>query len=178
MRQWLTCFCVLLASHAMACADLVDVADQGFSLHYQTTIKADPETVYEHFVNVGTWWSSAHSWSGDSRNMKLELQPGGGFDEQLPNGGFARHMEVVYVDPGRLIRLKGVFGPLQELALQGAMSVKLRKADDQTVLEVTYHVSGYAPGGLKKWAEPVHQVVTQQFDRLKQRVEGTLDNSR
>ena len=83
-------------------------------------------------------------------------------------------MEVVYAAPGKLIRLHGGLGPLQEQAVQGAMSVSFKETEGSTTLTVTYNVGGYVPGGLKAWASIVDGVIAEQFDRLQQRIEGKL----
>ena len=165
---------LLLAAPSHSSADVVDSTDSGFSLVYQSTIPGSPKSVYDHFVNAGSWWNPSHTWSGDSRNLSIDVAPGGGLLEKLPSGGFVRHLDIVYADPGSLLRFRGALGPLQELALQGTMTVRFKPAGDQTELQVNYNVSGYAKGGLKAWAAPVNQVLTEQFDRLKKRVEGTL----
>lgn len=153
---------------------VTDSADGGFSMKHSITVQCSPEKAYATFINVGTWWSPAHTWSGDATNMVIEAKPSGAFIEKLPDEGFARHMDVVYVAPGKMIRLQGGLGPLQEYAVQGSMTVNFEGKDDSTLVTVTYNVGGYVNGGLKNWATPVDQVVCEQFNRLKKRIDGTL----
>ena len=79
-------------------------------------------------------------------------------------------MTVVYADPGKLLRLSGGLGPLQDLAVNGVMSWKLTEAAGKTTIEVTYKVGGYMPGGagVGALAGPVDSVVTTQVKRLAQ----------
>jgi len=155
-------------------ADVQTAAEQNFSVQVTVTVKATPEMAWEHLLKVGTWWSSDHTWSGDAKNLTLNAAPGGGFDESLPGTGFVRHMQVIYSDPGKKLRMTGLLGPLQEHALQGTMTISLKAEGDSTIISITYHVSGHFPGGLEKIAAPVDQVITEQFTRLGKQIDGTL----
>lgn len=79
-------------------------------------------------------------------------------------------MTVIYAEPGKLLRLAGGLGPLQDLALTGVMSWKLTEANGRTTIEVTYKVGGYAPGGVGAMAAPVDAVLGAQVKRLAQYV--------
>ena len=70
--------------------------------------------------------------------------------------------------------MTGLPGPLQEHALQGTMTISLKPEGDKTTILTTYNVSGHFPGGLKKIAASVDQVITEQFTRLVKQIEGTL----
>ena len=157
---------------AAARAEVADSSTGGFTVKTTLQIKATPEEVYRRLLRVGDWWSSSHSWSGDAHNLSIEERPGGCFCEKLPKGGGVRHMEVIYVDPGRLLRMTGALGPLQAMAATGTMSVELSAASGGTKLIVTYAVSGYFPGGMNTLAAPVDQVVGEQFTRLKSLIEN------
>lgn len=80
-------------------------------------------------------------------------------------------MQVVYVDPGKNLRMIGGLGPFQSMAVTGSMTIELSPAGTGTKLELTYAVTGYAPGGMATFAPPVDSVLTQQFTRLKNYVE-------
>jgi len=155
-------------------ADVQTAAEQNMTVQTTVTVKATPEAAWEHLLKIGTWWSSDHTWSGDAKNLTLNAVPGGGFDESLTNNGFVRHMQVIYSDPGKKLRMIGVLGPLQEHALQGTMTISLKAEGDKTIISTTYHVSGHFPGGLEKIAPLVDQVITEQFTRLGKQVDGTL----
>ena len=77
-------------------------------------------------------------------------------------------MRVVYADPGKLLRLSGGLGPLQDLAVTGSMTWKLTEASGKTTIEVSYKVGGYVPGGagVGALAAPVDTVLTAQVTRL------------
>jgi hypothetical protein len=138
-----------------------------FTVSMEHKIKAAPDVVWHHLLDIGSWWSSSHTWSGDAKNLVLNAKPGGGFDETLPaEGGFVRHMNVIYSDPEKMLRMVGVLGPLQEEALNGTMNITLTKRDQSTIIKTTYKVSGHFEGGLDMIAPVVDKVLQEQFSRL------------
>jgi uncharacterized protein YndB with AHSA1/START domain len=172
MRHILPAACCLLLWPSAARADVVDASANGFTVKIVVQIAAPPANVYRAIIDrVGAWWDSNHTWSGSASNLTLEATPGGCFCEKLPNGGGVRHMTVVYVDPGKLLRLSGGLGPLQDMAVAGAMTWKLTEASGKTTLETTYKVGGYAPGGVDAIAKLVDGVLATQIQRLKKFVE-------
>lgn len=151
---------------------MVDSSAGGFTVKTTLTIQAAPAVVYERLVhNVGEWWSSAHTFSGDAHNLSIKDQAMGCFCETLPDGGAVRHMEVINAAPGKRLVMSGALGPLQSMAVTGSMQIRLSPADGGTKLEVTYAVGGYVPAGLSTWAAPVDGVLAEQFTRLKNYVE-------
>jgi hypothetical protein len=162
----------LLAIAPPARADVVDSGAGGFTVKIAIQVSAPAMEAYRTVVDrVGAWWDPAHTWSGKSGNLSIEAVPGGCFCERLPSGGGVRHLTVVFVDPGKLLRLKGGLGPLQDMAADGSMTWTFSEAAGKTNVEVTYKVGGYAPGGLAALAVPVNGVLTQQVERFKRFVE-------
>jgi uncharacterized protein YndB with AHSA1/START domain len=150
-------------------ADVIDAAPDGFSLKISVDVAAPQADVYRTLVDrIGTWWSADHTWSGDNANLSIDARPGGCWCEKLANGGGVQHMTVAYVDPGKVLRLRGALGPLQSMAVDGSMTFELTKAGDKTHVQLTYTVGGYLPGGLgARMAQPVNDVLTLQVQRLK-----------
>lgn len=154
-------------------ADVADSAANGFTVKLDVAIQAPPQDVYRRLVhNVGDWWDSAHTFSGDAHNLSIEDKPMGCFCEKLPSGGGARHMEVVYADPGKRLVLIGALGPMQPMAATGSMTIQLTAAGEGTKVAVVYAMTGYLPTGMNSLAAPVDAVLTQQFTRLKSFVEN------
>jgi hypothetical protein len=122
-------------------------------------------------VDVGKWWDKAHTYSGDAANLTLDAKANGCFCEKLPGGG-VRHMVVEYIEAGKMLRMSGALGPLQELAVTGVLTVKLVEAKGKTTLELTYKVGGYVPSGLTTYAKPVDAMLDAQVQRLKKYAEG------
>lgn len=152
-------------------ADVVNAEAGGFQIKTTLSIAAPPAKVYAGLLKPAKWWSSEHTWSGNSANLSLSGKAGGCFCEKLDNGGSVLHMLVVYAAPGSELRLSGGLGPLQTEAAQGVLSISLAARDDGTELTETYTVGGYTKGGWIAWAPDVDAVVTEQLTRLKAYVE-------
>ncbi len=165
---------LLLAAAAYvptALAAVVSVGQGGFIIARDVQVSAAPERVYRSYVeDYGRWWHPSHSWSGDALNFTLDAQPGGCLCERWA-GGAAQHMRVGYVEPGRVLRLVGGLGPLQQLGLSGTMNLNFESAGEGTLLKLEYRVAGYDPAGFDKLAPLVDAVLGEALGRLKSYVE-------
>ncbi len=161
-----------LLAPALACAAVADSAGNGFTVKLEFNIQAPPQDVYRRLVhNVGDWWNSMHTFSGDAHNLSIDDKATGCFCEKLASGGSVRHLEVVYADPGKKLVFSGALGPLQSIAATGSLSIQFAAAGDGTKLSIVYTVTGYLPAGMNTWAAPVDSVLTEQFTRLKSLIE-------
>jgi uncharacterized protein YndB with AHSA1/START domain len=161
----------VLATAGSAGAKVVDSQVNGFEVSESVEIGAPASKVWNALGQIGSWWNSEHTFSGNASNLSIDLKPGGCFCEILPGGGVS-HMLVVYARPDSVVRLSGALGPLQSTGASGHMTWTLKETAGQTTsFTLTYDVGGYAPGGLKKWAAPVDKVLGQQTTRLKRFVE-------
>ena len=152
-------------------AEVMDSSANGFTVKETLTIQAAPQDVFRRIFRVGDWWSPQHTFSGDAHNLSIEEKAGGCFCEKLPNGGGVKHLEVVYLAPGKAIVMHGALGPLQSIAATGSMQFQLTAADGGTKLEVTYTVGGYLAAGMNTWTAPVDSVLKEQVTRLKNYIE-------
>jgi uncharacterized protein YndB with AHSA1/START domain len=162
-----------LATALPARAEVVAVASDHATVRQAAHVHEQPQRVWKLLTNeIGRWWSPAHTWSGEAKNLSLEARPGGCFCEKLPDGG-VRHLEVVHAKPPEMLRLAGALGPLQELALTGAMTWALAPVGDGCDVTVTYRLAGHAQGesGLAEWAPLVDRVLGEQVERLRRYVE-------
>ncbi len=161
--------CALIAAPARA--EILDSTPAGFTVKTVAEVQAPAARVYQALIDrIGSWWDASHSYSGNAANLSIDARPGGCFCERLPAGG-VQHMTVIYADPGKLLRMTGGLGPLQDLAVTGVMSWKLTESSGRTTIELTYKVAGYAPGGgTGAFATPVDNVLTGQLKRLVQYV--------
>jgi hypothetical protein len=161
------------AAPGLASADVTSSSAAGFIVRIEFPVAAAPADVYSKFFEIGKWWSSAHTYSGKASNLSLRNEPGGCFCEALAGGGFVRHATLEYSDKGKVARLDGALGPLQELGAHGLLAFNFTAADKTnpaagTRLVVTYTVSGFQPdAGFAPLAEPVDGVLTEQVQRLK-----------
>jgi uncharacterized protein YndB with AHSA1/START domain len=160
-----------LLGTGLCSAEVVDSSSVGFTVKATFNIQAIPEEVYRKLLDIGQWWDSMHTFSRDAHNLSIEAKAAGCFCEKLPNGGGVRHMEVLYIVPGKTLRMGGGLGPLQAIASTASMTIGLSPAQGGTKLELTYIVAGYLPAGMNTLAAPVDSVLTAQFNRLKNFVE-------
>src|SRR5512142_1243326 len=160
--------------------EVIETTAAGFLVRNTAVINAPPANVYAALTDtVGGWWDPAHTFSHDARNLSLDAKPGGCFCERLPDGGGVQHMSVVYASPGKLLRLTGAIGPLQEAALAGTMTWTLSQADGGTTVELIYTVGGFRAGGFRDIPTVVDGVLRGQLARLKAFVEtGRPDTGR
>jgi uncharacterized protein YndB with AHSA1/START domain len=167
MRAGVVLFSCIVLAPSGASADVVDRSAAGFTLKTTVPIAAPGESVYRALVDVGSWWSNDHSYSGDASNMSIVPQPGGCFCEKLANGGGVEHGRVVSVTPGTLLRLTSALGPLQQLGVSGSLTWQIASSAQDSTLTMTYSVGGYVPGGLDKLADVVDGVLSEQVANLK-----------
>ncbi len=160
-----------VAPGGAARAEVVDVAENGFLLRETTTVAGDARKAWNALVDVGRWWDPAHTDSGDGAKLSLDARAGGCWCETLPDHGSVEHMRVVFVAPGRTLRLDGALGPLQSMAVSGVMTWTLTPGEKGTTIEMTYAVGGDSRGGLKDLAPGVERVLAEQVARYRAYVE-------
>ena len=165
--------CAAALMSAAVSGEVVDKSAGGFTLRSTAQIAAAPDRVFRALVDIGSWWSKDHTYTGDATNMSIVAQPGGCFCEELPNGLGVEHGRVVNVAPNSLLRLVAALGPLQELGVTGSMTWQIAPSGQGSTVTMTYAVGGYVAGGLDKLADPVDKVLAQQVALLKAHVERT-----
>jgi uncharacterized protein YndB with AHSA1/START domain len=152
--------------------EVIESTAADFLVRNTAAINAPPAKVYTALTDgVGRWWDPAYTLSNDARNLSLDAKPGGCFCERLPDGGGLEHMRVIYASPGKLLRLTGAIGPLQEAALTGTMTWNLLQAGGGTTVELSYAVGGFRAGGFRDITTVVDGVLRGQLARLKAFVE-------
>ena len=145
------------------------VTPNGFLVKFEVSVNAPAAKVYDALIGqIGAWWDSEHTYSGDAKNLSIDARPGGCFCEKLPNGGGIEHARVIYVAPREILRLSGALGPLQASGVAGTLTWKLTSGTDNTRLQLSYSAGGFIEGGFEKLAPAVESVLRGQLDRLKQ----------
>ena len=153
-------------------AAVADSSASGFTVKVSVSIAAPADAVYLAVIDdIGEWWDPAHTYSGLSENLTIEPFAGGCFCEQTEGNGSVKHMEVVYIDQGKTLRMIGALGPLQGLGVCGSMTWEFADTESGSRIDLTYAVGGYVAGGLAVWAGGVDQVLSEQVARLKEHVE-------
>lgn len=152
---------------APAAAAVTASGPGGFTLVIERTVKASSAASYAALLDWGGWWSSAHSWSGEARNIVLDPRAGGCLCERWA-GGEAAHGRVLMAQPGELLRLDAPLGPLQGLPVTARLSFTFTPAATGSVVRIEMRVAGDAAG----LAAPVNGVMTEAADRLARRIDG------
>ena len=169
MRRWAGIVLAVAVASATATAqgDVVSSGPSGFAVREEAEYSGAPAAAWRRLIHPADWWSSQHTYTGDAAHMSLSVEPGGCWCETLPNGGFVRHMEVVYAAPGVALRLVGGLGPLQAMGASGALTFKLSAAEGgKTKVVAEYTVVGYAADGFAQLAVAVDQVLAEQLKRF------------
>ena len=151
-----------------ATAEVVAFSPNGFEVSHTVNLVVKPDVAFSSFANVGAWWDSEHTYSGDAKNLSLELRPGGCYCERIPKGGGGiEHMRVTYVDPGKRVVMTGPLGPLLYEAVAGVMDVQVKSTAAGSQLTLNYRAAGFAKGGADKMAPLVDRVLAEQVKRLR-----------
>jgi hypothetical protein len=162
--------CVALASLAVfhpAPAAVIDAAANGFTIENRVEVPADVMAAWKALVDdVGEWWPRDHTWWGEASELTIEPRAGGCFCERY-GAQQAQHLQVAFVDPGKLLRLTGGLGPLQGMGLHGVLEFRLAPgANGGTAITLYYRAGGYTPDDLASFAPVVDQVQAQQLNGL------------
>ncbi|MDM3872486.1 hypothetical protein QSV34_14125 [Porticoccus sp. W117] len=148
-------------------AEVISKSGHGFALEIVAEVNSSSEKTYQQFLQIGRWWDSSHTYSGDAANMHLEPKAGGRFYEKTADMEVL-HMMVTYVKPGHAVHMTGGLGPLQMMGMHGGMSWEFKKLDDQKTQVVhRYQVTGFMEGGLEQLAAVVDRVQAGQVERLR-----------
>lgn len=145
-----------------ASAEVKQSAADGAIIEHRFQISASPDVAWSALTHPERWWPSDHTWSGSAANMRLRAEAGACFCENWGENS-AEHGRVVMALPGKLLRIDGALGPLQELAVTGVLSIQLAAKDGGTEATVTYRLSGDASQKLDAFIPVVDKVVGQQF---------------
>ncbi len=141
---------------ALACAvpatsEVTRSTDNGFVTRHEVIVKATPKEVWLALISPAGWWQSAHTWSGDAKNLTLMPQAGGCFCEKIPEvnepnrftlQGSVEHMRVVQAYPEQALRMVGSLGPLQSEPVTGVLTITISKGDMGTRIVWEYNVGG------------------------------------
>jgi hypothetical protein len=150
-----------------ASAEVKAAAPDGLVFQYTGQVALSRDEIWKRLIAVGSWWSDAHTYSGSASNMTIDPMAGGCWCETWP-GGEVEHGRVVLAMPGQTLRLFAALGPLQELGVNGALTVTLGDGATSGTTSVTwdYKVVGSSLANLAPMAKLVDGVMQEQFDRL------------
>jgi len=168
-----TTIVVLLALAApSASAEVTDSAMNGFTTANEVIIaESRAETWVAAVGQIGRWWSSDHTISGDASRLSIRPEMQGCFCEALGDTAGVVHLVVTMVNPTHLLRMTGGLGPLGLMGVDGNMTWEFEDAEGGTRVSFTYAVGGYSKDGLDKIAPAVDFVIGEALSRLKAYVE-------
>lgn len=148
-------------------AEVVRSSELGFTVTHSVNVPMPPPAAWSALSDVGRWWDSEHTYSGDApRNMSLEPFVGGCMCEKLGMYAGIEHMRVIYAQPPKTLRLSGALGPLQEFAVTGSMTWTIEAAGGGSKITLTYNAGGYTDRPMADWAPLVDSVLVMQVTRL------------
>ncbi len=148
-------------------AEIKASAKDGFHVNLEVEVTVDRKIAYDAFVSdLAKWWDGSHSYSSDAKNLSMDLKQKCML-ERLPNGGFVRHMEIVYLQPGKMLRMTGGLGPLQGMGATGALNISFSESEGKTTVRLNYVVHGPSFQNFDKMAKPVEGVLAGQMNRFK-----------
>ncbi|MXO90624.1 SRPBCC family protein [Pontixanthobacter aquaemixtae] len=172
----------LLIAAAASCAlvhpaqaKVVELEEDAFVTRDSRVVTADQRATWLALITPGDWWNSAHTFSGDSKNMMLTPQANGCFCERIPAddtqatiglAGSVKHMTVSLAIPDQALRMEGALGPLQSEPVDGILTVTLAKAEEGTRITFEYAVGGYMRFEVPAIAKAVDNVMSQQLSGL------------
>ncbi|PXV56924.1 Uncharacterized conserved protein YndB, AHSA1/START domain [Dyella jiangningensis] len=171
MRSHALAAAILLSACALAAhAEVKEAALDHLLIQDTRTVHASPDKLYAALTDVGRWWNSEHTYSGDATHLSLKAEAGGCFCERW-DGQSVEHGRVIWAAPGHVIRLDAALGPLQAMAVQGVMTFTLKPAPGGTALQFDYRVNGSAASGLDKIAPAANAMWMDQLQRLQRYAE-------
>jgi len=165
-------FGLLPFSTERAAAEVISAATNGFEVRETVHVAAATDKAYAALLLPARWWNSDHTFSRSAANLVLDARAGGCWCENLPDGGSAEHLRVVFVAPGKTLRLRGALGPLQGMGVDGALTWSLKSNAGGTDISVTYAVGGYTKEGFDELSKAVDRVLGEQAERLKKFIDG------
>lgn len=165
-RRWLAAVIALAWTCGPAVAEVTAKSATSFTSNFRVEVPAPQAVVWRAITQLPQWWNDQHTWSGKAANMVLELQAGSCWCERWGEGRSAQHGQVVWVQPGQVLRMNAALGPLQELGASGVLTLVTSTQGDKTFLRLTYRVNGAPEAGLEQLAPIVDQVLADQWQRL------------
>ncbi len=154
-------------------AEVKDSAASGFTVENSALIAAPPAKVWQAMTGaIDQWWPKDHSWWGAASRLSIDARAGGCFCE-IAGAQQAQHLQVLFVDPEKTLRMGGGLGPLQGMGLHGVAEWTLQPEGDATRVTWRYRAGGYTPDDLSKFAPVVDRVQAQQLDGLARHLRDT-----
>jgi hypothetical protein len=159
---------------APAAAEVHDSGPNGFAVRATAVVPAGAQETWAELLDPADWWDGTHTFSGDAAQLSLDARAGGCFCELLPNAkdaqgkprGGVQHLQVVYVEEPRVLRMTGALGPMQSEPVTGVLTFVLKPEDGGTRINAEYAIGGYLRMPIERIAPVVDRVIGEQVARL------------
>ena len=147
-------------------AEVRDAAATGFTVENSVIVPVDAKSAWQALVgSVDAWWPKDHTWWQQASKLTIDARAGGCFCE-IDGNRQAQHMQVVFSDPPKLLRMIGGLGPLQGMGLYGVLEWRLAPVDGGTRITLWYRAGGYTSVDLVKFATVVDGIQALQLGGL------------
>jgi hypothetical protein len=160
---------VLISGYA--CGEVSSTGTNGFEVKETVRVASAPEKAFAAILQPSRWWSSEHTFSGNVANLTLDARAGGCWCESLADGGSVEHLRVVFVSPGKVLRLRGALGPFQALAVDGVMTWSVKPSANGSEISLSYAIGGYSKDGFDNLSKAADQVLGLQIERLRKLID-------
>lgn len=165
MRPVLIAAALLLAGPAHAA--VMSTSPAGFHIENRVSVVSTPDQVWTALGEIGSWWSSDHTYSGSASNMTMPLKVGGCFCEALPGGGVEHGRVIAVLPEQKLLRVQAALGPLQDKGVSAVLTFQVKPtATGGAEIVETYNVGG-ATAEVIQMAPAIERVLAEQLDSLK-----------
>ncbi len=159
---WATVSVMSLAAMMPVRAEVKDQAANGFTVENSQWVPVSADLAWRGLVDVSRWWPADHTWCGSAANLSIQPAAGGCFCE-IDGARQARHMQVLFVEEGKLLRMAGGLGPLQGMGWDGVLEFRLVAEGEGTRITLWYRAGGYAPDDVTALAAAVDRVQAAQL---------------
>lgn len=144
-------------------AKVIKSSEDGFIIEHQIKTDADIAEVFKTMTkDVGKWWNSEHTYSGQAENMLIDKDC---FCERW-DGNKVSHLDTTSWIENSQIVFEGAQGPLRELGLHGSMIWSLSENNPGTTVTWQYYVHGFSTVDIADFANVVDGVLSTQIESM------------
>jgi len=154
-----------LLTSATASAEILSASETHLVLRHEAVSALPPDRLWRRLINPTAWWHPDHTYSGDATNLTLDVQAGGLWREDWDDRSVS-HGRVLYVEPGRMLRMEAPFGPLQELGAYTIWTITIAPAEEGSVVVFDEVSTGPPTANMAEIAKAVDFVKGEAIRRL------------
>ncbi len=171
----LTLGMICLCAMPSAQGDIVASSPDGFHLKLAQSSDLNCSELDGKITDLPRWWSSDHTYSGDTNNLSLASVSEGGVWQENWDTGWVEHGRLVakFVNPdgSHTFRFDASLGPLQAMGVEAVLTIALSEETDaettaHCAVAFEYVVTGSDFQSLDAVAAPVDRVLSEQIMRL------------